>query len=446
MEFKLTPEYIKELFKSCYTNNKVFDVCYKYLETRFLIEKTEKDFWEETKRMFAVDMKYPTLGRLQVENRKNKELVDFIAQVRSLHVTNHNAIINSLNDFIKQSKFAAVFDEASQKYNRGKEHEAYKIFIKGAGDLESFSIKDKYFDKVFSGFDARVVERITDCDKNLKVPTFIDEYDKLTHGGPERKEAFLMVGESGIGKSQFLIQYQVSNARRGAKGIHFQIEGTKKQCLDRLDSNWTGTQYHDVKNGLMSDAKYKASRRVVEKIGRGEIYVEAFEKFGSCSIFDVRNSCIELKKLYGDIELITIDYLELMSTGDGINYGGDNERFRQEKLGRFCKELAMEMDAVVATVTQASNLPFELKKDPKFVMTRDFLSDAKGKLKPFDYLLTMNQTPEEQKNEIIRLYCDKMREYKNGQILRIATNMGTSRFYDRKRTIELNIYEEEEDE
>jgi len=180
---------------------------------------------------------------------------------------------------------------------------------------------------------------------------------------------------------------------------------------------------------------------------RGEIFVEAFERFGGTTLTAVRNSVIELKKLHGDeLKLVLIDYFELLEIGDGYNYGPRDERFRQGKIGKFMKELAMEQNVVVATVTQASSLPSELKKDPNFVMTREYLSEDKGKIRPFDFHFTLNQTYDEmkfwdvdseQKTPLLRIFLDKMRDYGSGQTIKIVTNFSRSRFYDRKRTLNL---------
>ena len=107
---------------------------------------------------------------------------------------------------------------------------------------------------------------------------------------------------------------------------------------------------------------------------------------------------------------------------------------------------------VLGTVTQASNLTSDLKKDPNFVMTREFLSEDKGKIRPFDFFFTFNQTYDEMKHRdengilrpIIRIYLDKLRDYWSGQTVTIVTSFKNSIFYDRKNTIKLILDEEDE--
>jgi len=447
----LSSEFILELFKVTMKDQNVFEIVREHMKYSFLPFEHEKKFWKKCIQLHTLNNKVPTLGLVQVECRKDERVKEFIAEIKQTDEPDADAILMSFQDFIKESKFVELFEESGALYNRGEQSDAYKIFIKGAEDLAQFSIRDKIFKKVFADFEDRNLDRKFN-EKRRKVPFMIDLMDAHTHGGPETGECVLFTAESGVGKSQALIHYAMQTARRGGRVALFQIEGTERQVMDRLDAAWTGALYHDVKNATMEPDRVRKIKKIIERI-KGEIYVEAFEKFGSASIHDVRASLKDMKKLYGEFDLVVIDYLELLEIGDGVNYGSNGERFRQQKIGRFMKELAMEDDVVVCTATQASNLPSELKKDPNFVMTREFLSEDKGKIRPFDYHYTFNQTFEEYRNKdaegndapIIRIYEDKIREYKGADVVAIITNFSRSRFYDKQKTIRLiNDYEDEE--
>jgi len=105
--------------------------------------------------------------------------------------------------------------------------------------------------------------------------------------------------------------------------------------------------------------------------------------------------------------------------------------------------LAMEFNVVVHTATQSSNIPEEQKNDPEFVITRSQLNEDKGKVRPFDILITINQTRDERREEVMRLHTEKLRDYKNGEPIRIANNFDHARFYDRRRTLSLEFEDEQ---
>ena len=252
-----------------------------------------------------------------------------------------------------------------------------------------------------------------------------------------RRRAWLWMGISGAGKSQALVHLGIAASRQGYRVVHFQLEGTREQAMARYDSAWLGGIYQDVKVGNISDTKLKMAQRVVAKLGKTDIIVVAVESFGGMTVTQMRQELQDIERAYGKVDMILWDYLELAELGDGHSYSMNEERFRQMKLAQQAKMLAMEFNAVVHVATQANGIPPELLNDPDFVITRYNLAEAKGKVNPMDGFVTMNFTSDERKEEIMRLYLDKAREHKAGDIIRICNNMTYSRFYDRKRTLEM---------
>ena len=346
-------------------------------------------------------------------------------------------------------KFLEANDKITDYYNQGKKDQAWDMFVKYADEFSKFSIQDAKFETVFGDFAKRQAQRQSeDYNFRFKIPTGIDEVDYRLGGetgGPETGECVLWLGDSGAGKSQVLVHCGVSAARQGHRVAHFQLEGTKEQCLNRYDAAWTGTLYSEVKLGNIPAKKMEVSKRIINKLKRSDIIVSSEETFNAKTLVDVRRELKEMEKSYGKIDVIIIDYLELLEVGDGHNYSPSEERFRQAKLAKGMKMLAMEFNAVVHTATQSSNIPEECKNDPEFVITRAQLSEDKGKIRPFDIFITINQTRDEMKEEIMRLHTDKLRDYKNGDPIHICNNFAYARFYDRKRTMEMDWDSDEND-
>ena len=206
----------------------------------------------------------------------------------------------------------------------------------------------------------------------------------------------------------------------------------------------TGTLYRDINFGDVSKKKLDALERIVRRMKKTDIYVDACEEWGGKSLVDIRKALKDIQKKIGKVDVIIIDYLELLEVGDGIRYTPGEERFRQEKLSRGMKALAMEFNAVVHTATQSNDVELDEKNDPSFVLSRSNLSENKGKLRPTDVFITINTTIEESRNQIMRLFIDKARENAGNQVIRIANSFKNSRFYDRQRTAALMDEEEEE--
>ena len=442
----LATNFVVELIAAALERRTVFEIVKQYLKFSYLQEEGEKKLWQWVTKRYDLTGKVPTIGQIQqqfVDDERVLEKLEEIGDVEIDENGGYELIIDSFEKFIKKMKFLEVNDKIADTYNRGDKEGAWELFVKSAEDFSKFSIQDAKFETVFGDFAERQAKRKSeDWNFRYKIPTGIDELDYRLggeSGGPETGECVLWLGDSGAGKSQCLTSVGIAAARQGFRVAHFQLEGTKEQCLNRYDAAWTGTLYQDVKLGNITAKKMEVTKRIIKKLRKTDIIVSSEETFNAKTLVDIRRELKEMEKKYGKIDVIIIDYLELLELGDGHRYTPSDERFRQAKLAKGMKMLAMEFNAVVHTATQSSNIPEEQKNDPEFVITRAQLSEDKGKIRPFDIFVTINQTRDEAKEEIMRLHTDKLRDYKNGEPIHIANNFSYARFYDRKRTIELNM-------
>lgn len=442
----LATNFVVELIAAALERRTVFEIVKQYLKFSYLQEEAEKKLWQWVTKRYDLTGKVSTIGQIQqqfVDDERVLEKLEEIGDVEIDENGGYELIIDSFEKFIKKMKFLEVNDKIADTYNRGDKEGAWELFVKSAEDFSKFSIQDAKFETVFGDFAERQAKRKSeDWNFRYKIPTGIDELDYRLggeSGGPETGECVLWLGDSGAGKSQCLTSVGIAAARQGFRVAHFQLEGTKEQCLNRYDAAWTGTLYQDVKLGNITAKKMEVTKRIIKKLRKTDIIVSSEETFNAKTLVDIRRELKEMEKKYGKIDVIIIDYLELLELGDGHRYTPSEERFRQAKLAKGMKMLAMEFNAVVHTATQSSNIPEEQKNDPEFVITRAQLSEDKGKIRPFDIFVTINQTRDEAKEEIMRLHTDKLRDYKNGEPIHIANNFSYARFYDRKRTIELNM-------
>ena len=440
---KLSSNFIVELIAYALSRKSTFEVVKSYLKFSYLQVEAEKKLWQWICRQYDRTGRIATLGQMQQEFIKNDKVLDLILEISEIEVEDtveaHNDMLKTFQDYLHQMLFLESNDKLVETYNRGDKEQAYRLFVSLAEKMSKFSILEANFEKVFSDFNQRQIQRKSfDYNSTFKVATMIEELDDIIHGGNESTEFILWLGASGAGKSQLLIHLGIAAARQGYRVAHFQLEGTKKQCLDRYDAAWTGTLYHDMKVGEITEKKMKALNKIVSKMRQNDIYVSACEDWGGKSLVDVRRELKDLEKKYGKIDVIIIDYLELLEVGDGKSYGVSDERFRQQKIAKGLKTIAMEFNAVVHSATQANTPSKETTDDPEFVFSRYNINEDKGKVRPVDGFFTLNVTSDERKEQFMRIYVDKARENPGGQVVHICNNFAYSRFYDRKRTMEIN--------
>ena len=450
----LASNFVTELLAIALNKRTIFDIVRQYMKFSYFQIESEKKLWQWVTNRYDKTGRIPTIGQIQQQFSEDESVLEKVAEISDVEIDeatvgSEAVILDTFERFIKKMKFLEANDKITDYYNQGKKDQAWDMFVKYADEFSKFSIQDAKFETVFGDFAKRQAQRQSeDYNFRFKIPTGIDEVDYRLGGetgGPETGECVLWLGDSGAGKSQVLVHCGVSAARQGHRVAHFQLEGTKEQCLNRYDAAWTGTLYSEVKLGNIPAKKMEVSKRIINKLKRSDIIVSSEETFNAKTLVDVRRELKEMEKSYGKIDVIIIDYLELLEVGDGHNYSPSEERFRQAKLAKGMKMLAMEFNAVVHTATQSSNIPEECKNDPEFVITRAQLSEDKGKIRPFDIFITINQTRDEMKEEIMRLHTDKLRDYKNGDPIHICNNFAYARFYDRKRTMEMDWDSDEND-
>lgn len=443
----LSNDFLAELFAIALQKRTIFEIVRQYLKYQYLQEETDKRLWQWTVRQFDRTGRIPTLGQIRQNFIEDDKVLDRLMDIDDVDIDvddfqSEQAVVEAFEKFIKKMKFLDSNDKITDLYNKGKKEEAWNMFVNCAEEFSKFSIQDAKFETVFGDFDVRQANRRSeDYNKRFKIATGIDEFDESLGGGPETGEYVLWLGDSGAGKSQCLVQVGIAAARQSRRVAHFQLEGTKEQCLNRYDAAWTGTLYQDVKVGNIPSKKLDVTKKIIRKLKRSDIIVSSEETFNAKTLADIRRELKEMERKYGKIDVIIIDYLELLEVGDGHNYSPGEERFRQAKLSKGMKMLAMEFNAVVHTATQSNSIPEEQKQDPDFVLTRVNLNEDRGKCRPADVFATINQTRDEKMEEIMRIHIDKAREYAGDVTFYICNNFACSRFYDRQRSLATDFEE-----
>jgi replicative DNA helicase len=442
-ELELPAELLLELFRLSLHDNYICQIVTTKIKGNWLQDEVERDFHTELKYQSETLNTKPTFGTMMLAARTatNKELFEYVQLIKETKLGEANTLIKSVEDFIKRAMFISLYDSSGELFNKNQKKKAYNVFIKGAEDLSKFSLSQDLVEPVFANFPVRNANRIIEASKGRDLmPCGIDGIDAIT-GGWQRKEYILFLSGSKGTKSYCMTHMGINYARRGIGVIHVQLEGTRKQVLDRYDAAWLGSSYTDVRAGIIEEAKFKSYRKIVDNIGKGEIFVHAPERYNSMNMLDVRQLVIDIKKKR-DIGVVIIDYLDLCPP-DSDKYSVNDERMKKQRSSRAMKDLAMDTDTLVISNTQSNSVNFELMNDPDFVLRRENLSEDRGTVQAVDGLITINRTKEERANGTARLFVDAFRDYQSDQVIQIHQNLRRARFYDRKATINADMWQVE---
>ena len=100
--------------------------------------------------------------------------------------------------------------------------------------------------------------------------------------------------------------------------------------------------------GSLRDDEFQQLHSRIKKLSTAPIYIDDTP---GLSIFDFRAKCRRLKSQY-NIDVIIIDYLQLMSAKDGKNYGNREQEI--STISRSIKEIAKELNVPIIALAQLS--------------------------------------------------------------------------------------------
>lgn len=306
----LASNFVVELLAAALEKRTVFEIVRQYLKFSYLQIESEKKLWQWVTKRYDRTGKVPTIGQIQQQFQDDENVLEKLEEISDVEIDEqggHEMIVDTFEKFIKKMKFLEANDKIADLYNQGKKEQSWDMFVKYADDFSKFSIQSAKFETVFGDFAERQAKRRSDdWQFRYKIPTGIDEIDYRLggdNGGPETGECVLWLGDSGAGKSQVLVSVGISAARQGFRVAHFQLEGTKEQCLNRYDAAWTGTLYQDVKLGNITAKKMEVTKRIIKKLRKSDIIVSSEETFNAKTLPDIRREVKEMEKTYGRLML-----------------------------------------------------------------------------------------------------------------------------------------------
>lgn len=391
---------------------------------------------------------FATLGMVEMAFPKSEEVAKKVAEIKSMPVPSYDGMVKQLEVFIRRQTFVAVQHEVSDMYNEGKPDEAMELLGRKMPEIISFSLESDAkgkFSRIYRDFVRNIAIAQQEQDDNVrrpKIPLGITTLDDITDGGVPRQDIVLWIMRSGVGKSTALKYHAWYNTAIAHNHcLHIQLEGGEKEAVVKFDQMLAQTTYAKV---LRGEITVESQKRLTSLIKRAitvnsDIDVYASEEMMEMSIADIVKVIEDYYLEYGYYpDLITVDSIDLMLTGlnNKIDYDPNFIKYRLQRCAQRLKDIATKYDCVVITATQTCDVPMELWNDPSRVITRQHTEGDRTLVKPFSFVFTGNVTNEEGSQNVMRIFCDKLRNYRNnGIIVKIPTNYENGFFYDLKRSV-----------
>ena len=165
--------------------------------------------------------------------------------------------------------------------------------------------------------------------------------------GLQPSDLILVAARPSMGKTAFVLNIaQYTAFHSDLATAIFSLEMSKEQLVNRLFSLESRVDAQMLRNGNLSDTDWEKLIEGAGTIGRSKLIIDDTP---GISISELRSKCRKYK-LEHNIQLIIIDYLQLMS-GNGRN---DSRQQEISEISRALKALARELHVPVIALSQLS--------------------------------------------------------------------------------------------
>jgi replicative DNA helicase len=173
------------------------------------------------------------------------------------------------------------------------------------------------------------------------------ELDRTTSGW-QKSDLIILAARPGMGKTAFVLSLARNTAVDFQKPVAvFSLEMSSIQLVNRLIAGETELSAEKLKKGNLQDHEWQQLNTQITKLAEAPIFIDDTP---ALSIFELRAKCRRLKSQH-DIQLIIIDYLQLMTAG---GEGKGNREQEISNISRSLKSIAKELDVPIIALSQLS--------------------------------------------------------------------------------------------
>ncbi len=179
------------------------------------------------------------------------------------------------------------------------------------------------------------------------IPTGFTNLDKIT-AGLQRSDMIVLAARPGMGKTAFVLSLARNSAVQFGHGVAvFSLEMSSIQLTKRLISSETEIASDKLRKGNLEPHEYEQLHARLAGLADAPIFIDDTP---ALSVFELRAKCRRLKAQH-DIDLVIIDYLQLMTAGGS---GKGNREQEISSISRSIKEIAKELNIPIVALSQLS--------------------------------------------------------------------------------------------
>ncbi len=180
--------------------------------------------------------------------------------------------------------------------------------------------------------------------------TGFTEFDKLT-AGLHPGQLIIVGGRPAMGKTSLVVSAAQNAAMQsGAVVMIFSLEMSKEELVMRMLSSQSRIDSKRLRLGRLVDRDWPRLAQSADQLSKAKIYID---DSGALTVMDMRARCRRLLAQEKKLDLIVVDYLQLMQGSKGSR--GDSNREKEiSEISRNLKSLAKELRVPIVGLSQLS--------------------------------------------------------------------------------------------
>ncbi len=200
--------------------------------------------------------------------------------------------------------------------------------------------------------------------------TDFTELDRMT-SGLQKGELIIIAARPSMGKTAFAINIAQNAAiNHSATVAVFSLEMSKESLLRRMLASQAWVDQRNLQTGFIAKEDHGKLQKALGELVESHLFID---DTAGISLSEMRAKARRLKQTYNGLDLIVIDYLQLMSASlPSGKKGYENRTQEVSAISRGLKALSKELDVPVVALSQLSRAS-ERRGDDK----RPLLSDLR---------------------------------------------------------------------
>jgi replicative DNA helicase len=221
-----------------------------------------------------------------------------------------------------------------------------------------FQLSEKRIGRGFMGIQDIVRESFGSVDALLQrgqritgLATHYTDLDEMT-SGLQRSDLVIIAARPSMGKTAFVMNIAENAAIEDQKVVGvFSLEMSREALLMRLLCSQARVDAHKMRTGSLWQDDTRKVVRAMEQLAKAPIFIDDTP---GISLSEMRAKARRLKQAQSGLDLIIVDYLQLMS-GGGKRF--ENRTQEVSAISRGLKALAKELQVPVIALSQLSRAP-----------------------------------------------------------------------------------------